>query len=126
MKIYKLEKVAQFTKSERISDETLVKAIDQAQRGLVDAELGSGLIKLRVARPGEGKSGGYRMLIAFRSGDRSVFLFGFAKNERDNIDSKQLKTLREASVMWLQATPQQIAAAIRNGLLIEVRNGKDN
>jgi hypothetical protein len=62
---------------------------------MVDADLGAGVIKQRVARAGQGRSGGYRMLIAYRMKDLSVFLYGFAKNERDNIDGDELTTLRE-------------------------------
>jgi hypothetical protein len=84
--------------------------------------LGGGLIKLRVARPGQGKRGGYRMLIAFRPKLRAVFLFGFAKNELDNIDDDQLATLQETSAVWLAANAQKIERAIEDGLLIEVRH----
>jgi hypothetical protein len=73
----------------------LCTAIEDAERGRVDADLGGGLIKQRVARKGQGKSSGYRMLIGFRSKLRAVFLFGFAKSELDNIDDDQLATLRE-------------------------------
>jgi hypothetical protein len=57
----------------------LAEAIARAERGMVDAALGGGLIKQRVARQGQGKSGGWRTLIAYRKGDRAVFLFGFAR-----------------------------------------------
>jgi hypothetical protein len=83
-----LTALSRFTKREAISDVSLVSAIENAKRGLIDADLGGGIIKQRVARPGQGKRGGFRMLIGFRS-DRAVFLFGFAKNERNNIDDDQ-------------------------------------
>lgn len=126
MRIYKLKKVAQFAKRERITDGNLIEAIARAVRGLVDAELGSGLIKQRVAREGQGKSGGYRMLIALRSSQRAIFLFGSAKNDLGNIDPAQLRTLREAAGMWLEADEQKIARAVEAGLLIEVHDGKKN
>jgi hypothetical protein len=86
---------------------TLSEAIANAEQGLVDADLGGGLIKLRVARPGQGKRGGYRMIIAFRSRLRAVFLFGFAKSELGNIDDDQLATLREIASIWLAADPKK-------------------
>ena len=126
MRIFKVKAFARFTRRERITDASLCEAIAQAERGLVDADLGGGLIKLRVARPGQGKRGGYRMLIAFRSKLRAVFLFGFAKSELDNIDDDQLATLRETSALWLAANAQKIDRAIKDGLLIEVRDdGKE-
>jgi hypothetical protein len=122
VRIFKVKTFARFTRRERIADESLCEAIEHAGRGLVDADLGSGLIKPRVARPGEGKRGGYRMLIAFRSKLRAVFLFGFAKNELDNIADDQLATLRETAAMWLAADAQKIEWAVKDGLLIEVRD----
>ncbi|MSO77769.1 MAG: type II toxin-antitoxin system RelE/ParE family toxin [Alphaproteobacteria bacterium] len=86
MRVYKLKAFARFQRRERIADKVLAKAVRVAEDGLVDADLGGGLIKQRVARSGQGKSGGYRTVIAYRRGDRAVFLFGFAKNERANLD----------------------------------------
>jgi len=122
VRIFKAKTFARFARRERIADVSLSEAIAQAERGLVDADLGGGLIKLRVARPGQGKRGGYRMLIAFRSKLRAVFLFGFAKSELDNIDDDQLATLRETSALWLAANAQKIEQANKDGLLIEVRD----
>jgi hypothetical protein len=122
VRIFKIKTFARFTKRERIADVSLCEAIERAERGLVDADLGGGLIKQRVARTGQGKRGGYRMLIAFRSKLRAVFLFGFAKSELDNIDDDQLATLRETAALWLAADAQKIEQAIKDGLLIEVRH----
>jgi len=63
--------------------------------------LGGGLIKQRTARPGQGKSGGYRTIIAYRRGDRAVFLFGFAKSERANLDDDELSYLRRIGRSYL-------------------------
>ncbi|HEX9360177.1 MAG TPA: type II toxin-antitoxin system RelE/ParE family toxin [Bradyrhizobium sp.] len=125
VRIFKTRALARFTKREAISDESLVVAIETARRGLIDADLGGGVIKQRVARPGQGKRGGFRMLIGFRS-DRAIFLFGFAKNERENIDDKQLTTLREIVASWFAADDKKIAQALKDGLLIEVNHGKEN
>ena len=125
VRIFKTRALARFAKREAISDESLVVAIETAKRGLIDANLGGGLIKQRVARPGQGKRGGFRMLIGFRS-DRAIFLFGFAKNERENIDDKQLTTLREIVASWFAADDKKIAQALKDGLLIEVKHGKEN
>jgi hypothetical protein len=125
VRIFKTRALARFTKREAISDESLVVAIETAKRGLIDADLGGGLIKQRVARPGQGKRSGFRMLIGFRS-DRAILLFGFAKNERENIDDKQLTTLREIVASWFAADDKKIAQALKDGLLIEVKHGKEN
>jgi hypothetical protein len=122
VQIFKLKTFARFARRERISDVSLYDAIDRAERGLVDADLGGGLIKQRVARPGQGKRGGYRVIVGVRSKLRAVFLFGFAKNELDNIDDDQLATLRETAALWLAADAQKIERALKDELLIEVRH----
>jgi hypothetical protein len=122
VRIFKVKTFARFARRQRVTDVSLCEAIAQAERGLVDADLGGGLIKLRAARLGQGKRGGYRVLIAFRSKLRAVFLFGFAKSELDNIDDDQLTTLRETAAVWLAANAQKIEQAVKDGLLIEVRD----
>jgi hypothetical protein len=85
VRLFKTRTLAKFTRQNGIRDASLVAAVDNAMRGLVDADLGGHIIKQRVARRGRGKRGGFRMLIALRP-DLAIFLFGFAKNERENID----------------------------------------
>ena len=102
----------------------LCDAVLRAERGLIDADLGGEVIKQRVGRKGQGRSGGYRMLIAFRSTRRSVFVYGFAKNERDNIDSDELQTLRDLAAEWLSMNDRQIDAAIKGGQIEEVAYDK--
>ena len=109
---------------ERIADHSLNEAIGRAGRGMIDADLGGGIIKQRVARSGQGRSGGYRMLVAYRAGTRAVFLYAFAKNERENIASDELLTLREIGATWLAADAQRIAQALEAGILQEVANGE--
>jgi hypothetical protein len=102
-----------------------VDAVQRAVQGLIDADLGGQFIKQRVARPGQGKRGGFRLLIGFGP-HRSVFLFGFAKNERENIEDAELKTLREIAWSFLKANDEQIAQALKDGTLIEVQHGNEN
>ena len=97
-------------------------AIERAGRGLIDADLGGGIIKQRVARSGQGRSGGYRMLVAYRAEARAVFLYAFAKTERENIDPDELLTLREIGATWLAADARRLAQALEEGILKEVTN----
>ena len=78
---------ARFARREGIPPESLIEAIERAEKGSVDADLGGGVIKQRVARRGEGRSGGYRTIIAYRTARRAIFLFGFAKSNRENIEA---------------------------------------
>mgnify|MGYP001251366549 FL=1 len=120
MEVFKTRWVVRWARRERIADSSLLEAIARAERGLVDADLSGGIIKQRVARAGQGRSGGYRMLIAYRIGRRAVFLYGFAKRERENIDDDELRTLRELGAKWLSADAGRIAGAIEDGTLEEV------
>ena len=83
MRIFKTRAFARFARREGIDDAVLGNAIDRAERGRIDADLGGGIIKQRVPRPGAGRSGGFRTVVAYRAGEISVFLYGFAKNERE-------------------------------------------
>lgn len=88
--------------------------------GKIDADLGGGIIKQRVARAGQGRSGGYRMLVAYRAGHRAVFLYGFAKSERETSDPDELLTLREIGAAWLAAGAQQVERALKEDVLQEI------
>ena len=122
--VFKTKWLARFARRERITDGSLREAIDRAERGIVDADLGGGLIKQRVAREGRGRSGGYRMLVAWRQQGRAVFLYGFAKSEQDNISFDELASLREIAAAWLGANTDRITAAIEANELQEVGHGE--
>jgi hypothetical protein len=124
-RIYKLRGFARFQRKERISDASLRKAVGSVEAGLVDADLGGGLVKQRLARAGQGKSGGYRTVIAIKRGDRAVFLYGFAKNERSNIDDEELEEFRRLARGFLGLTAKQIAALIADNELMEVTGDDD-
>ncbi len=101
-RIFKNGWFERFARKERIADSALRDAVERAESGLVDADLGGGVIKQRVARPGKGKSGGYRTLILFRQGDRAIFAFGFAKSAQANISTTDLTLLRDAATEALE------------------------
>ncbi|MGV3553072.1 type II toxin-antitoxin system RelE/ParE family toxin [Rhizobium sp.] len=116
--------MARFVRKSRIDKALLVEAIDRAEKGLIDADLGGGVIKQRVGRPGRGRSGGYRTLIAIRRGDRSIFVFAFAKNEIDNIGSDQLRVIKELAEKALQWSDMELQGAIADGRIEEIMNGR--
>lgn len=114
MRIFKDKGFSRFARRENIADRTLCEAVERAERGLIDADLGGGVIKQRVARPGEGRSGGFRTIIFFRKQERAFFVFGFAKNELDNISTSNLQAFRRAAVVTLafdDATLQNLVEA---------------
>jgi hypothetical protein len=119
---FKTKWLARFARREGISDSSLREAIERAERGIIDADLGGGLIKQRVARPGQGRSGGFRTILAYRSQHRAVFLYGFAKNERENISPDDLESFREVAEMFLNANSARIDKEIEVGNLQEIVN----
>ena len=122
MRTFKTKWLARFARREGIADKNLREAIERAERGLIDADLGGGLIKQRVARQGQGRSGGYRTIIAYRVQRRAVLLEGFAKNERENLEPDELLTAREVAASWLAATEARIRQALEEGLLQEIHH----
>lgn len=120
VRVFTTRVFGRFARKERLEDSKLCQAIERAERGLVDADLGGGLIKQRVARRGAGRSGGYRTVIAYRTSQRSVFLYGFAKSERDNIEIRELDVLRKLARQYLGYNDSQIAMAIEAAELQEV------
>ena len=120
MGVFKSKEFAKFARKERISDEALCESIKRAERGLIDADLGSGLIKQRVARPGQGRSGGYRTIMAFRSHERSVFLYAFAKSGKANLSDDELAVYRRLSRILLSASAAEIETMLVEREVIEV------
>ncbi|MBP7951936.1 MAG: type II toxin-antitoxin system RelE/ParE family toxin [Sphingorhabdus sp.] len=126
MRIYKNAWFAKFSRKEKIDDDTLCNAIRRAEQGLIDADLGSGLLKQRVAREGAGKSGGYRTLIFFRSGERAIFAFGFAKSEKTNLNTEELAEFRKAAKEYLAFSQHQIDRLVQIERLTEVSDGDED
>lgn len=120
MRVFKTKWFVRFARRSRIDDAMLREAIIRSERGLIDADLGGGIIKQRVARPNEGRSGGFRTIVGYRSQERAVFLYGFAKNERDNIKADELESLREIGASLILADEKTLANALIDGRLQEV------
>lgn len=120
MRIFKNKFVKKFAQKQNISDDDLISAIQRAESGLIDADLGGGVIKQRIPRQGQGKSGGYRSIILFKSGDKAFFMFAFAKNEQENIGIQELQAMKAAAEVMLTMNDESIQAAIDNQTLTEI------
>jgi len=126
VRVFKTKIFARFARREHIHDASLCEAIERAEAGLIDADLGGGLIKQRIARPGRGRSGGFRVIVVWRRRNRSIFVHGFAKNERDNIDDKDLADLQGLAAMLSMYGGDQLDEAVTEGELVEVHcDGKE-
>jgi len=106
-----------------VTDIALRRAVSEMAQGLIDADLGGNLLKKRVALPGRGKRGGARTIVATRRAARWIFLYGFERNERSNIDSDELKVLQEIAEDLLGWDEQQLRAATAAGELVEIGHG---
>ena len=120
MQILKTKWFYKWAVKEGLVDQSLVCAVNEMEQGLVDANLGGQVFKKRVALPGRGKRGGSRTLLAYRQTNKAFFIFGFAKNERANINDKELKALRLLATELLSYDERALEQAIVAGELFEV------
>ena len=120
VRIFKNKSFARFARKSGIAVASLRKAVADAEKGLIDADLGGGVIKQRVARDGAGKSGGFRTLVLFRLGSRALFVHGFAKKDKANISDDDLVALRELAAIMQAYNEAELGLAIENKLLVEV------
>lgn len=118
--IYKTRHFTRWARKAGLNDSLLKTAVLEIHRGLLDADLGSGIVKKRIALPGKGKRGSVRTLLATNHDDRWFFIFGFEKNERENISENELATLKKLAKDLLGLTAEQIAVAATEGSLLEV------
>jgi hypothetical protein len=121
MIVYKTRWFAKWAKKEKITDEALVNAVSEMDKGLIDADLGGCVFKKRVAIPGKGKRSGTRTILAYKVSDRSFFIFGFAKNKRDNVSDKEVQALQILAEDLLSYTEPMLTKAVESKELIEVK-----
>lgn len=122
MRVFKNAWFERFARKQGITDKALLEAITRAKRGLIDADLGGGVIKQRVARPGQGKSGGFRTIILYRTAERAFFVYGFSKNDRDNIDDDEEVAFKKAAGYVLGLSDIHLAELIDQKQFTEVHD----
>ncbi len=121
LSVYKSKSFTRFQKKARITDTDLWSAALAADSGVMDADLGGGVIKQRIARTGEGKSGGSRSIILFRRGSRAVYVYGFEKKDRPNIRADELEAFRNLAAIVLSYTDAELAKRVSDGALLQVK-----
>ncbi len=122
MRIFKNKAFNKWAAKEELDDDALRSAVDEMERGLIDADLGGHVVKKRVALAGRGKSGGARTLVAYQVGNKAFFVYGFAKNARANIKADELKGLKAYAVILLGYSDKELNEAVKTSVLIEVEN----
>jgi hypothetical protein len=120
VRVFKNTWFTRFAKKEGITDDELREAVNQLEKEQADANLGGGVYKVRVARYGEGKSGGYRVIVFFKSKERTFYAYGFTKSGMDNISEKQLRNFKLAAKTIFKYSDEEIDDRVKNGLFIEI------
>ncbi len=121
MRIFKAKRFNNWASSKKITDDILMQISCEVAAGLVDANLGGGLYKKRLAPKGRGKRGAYRTLLAFHFAHRIIFLYGFAKSERENIEPKEREVLRKLAIYYLHTDDKKLETLVKNGELVEIK-----
>lgn len=120
MKVFKNAWFGRFARKEKISADALLDAVARAEKGQIDADLGGGVIKQRIARSGESKSKGYRSIVLFRKGELSFFVYGFSKSELGNIRADEEVQFKKMAKHVLSLTDAQLSELVANGQFEEV------
>ena len=115
MQIFTNKWFAKFAKEEEILDKELCEAVRDAERGFIDADYGGGVIKQRIARPNEGKSGGFRSIILYRREHKVFFVFGFPKNDKDNIKTDEVRWFKKMAKSTFKLSEDQLEKFIKTG-----------
>ena len=121
MRTFKTKAFARFANREGLEDVALCEAIRRAGESLIDADLGGGVIKQRIARKGGGRSGGFRTIVLFRRGELAFFVYGFAKSDRASLRRDELATFRLLADEYLALDRDALMAAQAVGTILEVK-----
>ena len=119
-RVFKTRYFTRWMRKTELTNSALCEAVAEMVQGLVDADLGGGVVKKRVALPGRGKSGGARTLVATNKGNRWFFVFGFEKNDRANISDQELEALQDLAQDLLARTGAQLDLAVQTSALEEI------
>ena len=116
LRVFAFKAFVRFVRRLHISDETIWRVVHAPY----DADLGGGLYKYRISRPGEGASGGGRVLIALRTGQRAVLMFAWEKKDMENIKPNELREYRELAKIYLGFTGLQMDELVKKKVVVEI------
>ena len=109
-----------WAKKSKLKDKDLLETIENLKDGLSTADLGSNLFKVRVKRENSGKSSGFRTIVVYKENERAIFLYGFGKNEKENITKTELLYFKKLGNDFLALSPNEIKQLIENMSLFNV------
>ena len=114
-----------WSRKNKLSDSLLLETIENLDNNLSTVSLGKGLYKVRTPKIGRGKSGGYRTIIVFKKSKLAVFVYAFAKNEKDNLDKEELSYFRKLAVELLSIRKQEYLRLVKVGAIFRLREGNE-
>ena len=126
MRIFKTRIFNKYARKQNITDDELCQAAAEIENGLVDANYGGNLFKKRVARKGEGKSGGHRTILAYVKGDKVFFMYGFEKSGKDNIEKDEERGYKRLAKKYIALNDARLALATDRAVLFEVKYDEKN
>ncbi len=109
-----------WAKKSKLKNQDLLDTVDNLENGLSTADLGSNLFKIRVKREHSGKSSGFRTIVIYKEGERVIFLYGFGKNERDNISKTELLYFKKLGNDFLALNQEQIEQLVEQKSLFDI------
>ena len=124
-RVFKTRPFARWMRKTELTDAALCNAVDEMERGLIDADLGGGVVKKRIGMAGRGKSGSARTLVATKQGGVWFFIYGFEKNDKANLSNDEFDTLQSFAKQLLARSGQQLEASVADGSLQEICHGKE-
>jgi hypothetical protein len=119
-RVFKTRYFARWMRKTELVDASLCAAVAEMAMGLIDADLGGGVFKKRIALPGRGKSGSARTLVASNKGSRWFFVFGFEKNERANINAREIEAVQRIAADLLRLGSSELDAHVASEALKEI------
>ncbi|KAF0249982.1 MAG: hypothetical protein FD167_620 [bacterium] len=122
MRIFKTKWFTKFAKKQAISDATLLQVVQDIEAGKIDADLGDGVIKQRIARSGQGKSAGYRSIILYQKANKAFFVYGFAKNEQANIAEHEERAFKDLAIKFFTYSDDELAQAVADETFKEINS----
>ena len=125
-RVFKTRHFNRWMRKTELTDKALCTAVVEMAQGLIDADLGGGVVKKRVGLAGRGKRGGARTLVATNKGSRWFFVYGFEKNDRANIADDELEALQDIAEQLLARTGRQLDEAVEDGSLQEICHDHNN
>jgi hypothetical protein len=121
VRIFKNKWFVKFARKQGISDAKLWEVVADIEAGRIDVDYGGGVIKQRIRRPNEGKSGGYRLIILYRQGNKVFFVYGFAKSERENIDEDEERGFKDLAKVTFSLAEEDLAKLVAKGVYQEIQ-----